>query len=272
MHDALLGLGFVTPAEAARNDGWPAHLDALARDARATRVSIKPASLAPGASPTTGCEIWVAAERLPQLQALFEHVELAPPIAAPDEFARRAWTREAALTEIVRSRLEGLGPVTSESIAASICVPVDEIDAALATLATQGVAIAGAFTPSGPPNEWCDRALLARIHRYTVQRLRQEIEPVSTQDFMRFLFRWQHLRSERAPGRTRRARRGDQPAAGFRSARRGVGVGAAARASRRLRHDMARRLCLSGRAVWTRLTLPAGASTAGTQDPSARHP
>jgi ATP-dependent Lhr-like helicase len=45
----------------------------------------------------------------------------------------------------------------------------------------------------GKPTEWCDRALLARIHRYTVRRLRAEIEPVSPADFMRFLFKWQHV-------------------------------------------------------------------------------
>jgi len=41
--------------------------------------------------------------------------------------------------------------------------------------------------------QWCERHLLARIHRYTVKRLRREIEPVALQDFMRFLFDWQHL-------------------------------------------------------------------------------
>jgi ATP-dependent Lhr-like helicase len=44
--------------------------------------------------------------------------------------------------------------------------------------------------------EWCNRRLLARIHRLTIGRLRREIEPVTTADFMRFLFSWQHA----APG------------------------------------------------------------------------
>src|SRR5207344_2490047 len=68
-----------------------------------------------------------------------------------------------------------------------------DIEMALAMLAAKGVAMSGVFTPTALTPEWCDRALLARIHRYTVQRLRKEIEPVTTQDFMRFLFRWQHL-------------------------------------------------------------------------------
>ena len=44
--------------------------------------------------------------------------------------------------------------------------------------------------------EWCDRRLLARIHRYTLNRLRAEIEPVSAADFMRFLLHWQHVAGE----------------------------------------------------------------------------
>src|SRR5262249_36855084 len=154
---------------------------------RATHAWIQPTTA------VAACDFWVAAERLPQVQSIFGEVALTPLIAAPEEFARKRWTRESALVEIVRSRLEGLGPVTIESLARSMCIAVDEIDRGLAALAAQGVAMKGAFTPAGPSQEWCDRALLARIHRYTVQRLRQEIEPVSTQDFMRFLFRWQHL-------------------------------------------------------------------------------
>ena len=46
-----------------------------------------------------------------------------------------------------------------------------------------------------PTHEWCDRRLLARIHRYTLNRLRAEIEPVTPADFMRFLFAWQHVAS-----------------------------------------------------------------------------
>ncbi len=40
---------------------------------------------------------------------------------------------------------------------------------------------------------WCERRLLARIQRYTLDRLRQEIEPVTPAAFLRFLACWQHL-------------------------------------------------------------------------------
>ena len=43
---------------------------------------------------------------------------------------------------------------------------------------------------------WCDRRLLARIHRYTLDRLRREIAPVTAAQFVRFLARWQHAGEE----------------------------------------------------------------------------
>src|SRR5436309_2615880 len=76
MHDALLGLGFVTEQEAGTNDGWAAHLAALATDRRATQLEI-----------AEGIRIWVAAERLPQFEAAYPLAHRAPPIEAPEEFA-----------------------------------------------------------------------------------------------------------------------------------------------------------------------------------------
>ncbi len=64
---------------------------------------------------------------------------------------------------------------------------------ALAALEGEGVVLRGGFTPEADTLEWCDRRLLARIHRYTLNRLRAEIEPVSAADFMRFLFAWQRV-------------------------------------------------------------------------------
>ena len=40
---------------------------------------------------------------------------------------------------------------------------------------------------------WCERRLLARIHRYTLDRLRQEIQPVTASEFLQFLACWQHV-------------------------------------------------------------------------------
>jgi len=74
----------------------------------------------------------------------------------------------------------------------------EHIDGALLALETEGKLLRGRFTPASAMDalEWCDRRLLARIHRYTLNRLRAEIEPVSAADFMRFLLHWQHAAGE----------------------------------------------------------------------------
>ena len=107
---------------------------------------------------------------------------------------RQETSAENVLIEIVRGRLEGLGPTRAVSIAATLGLPVAGIDAALAALQAEGFAMRGAFTPpAGAADEWCERRLLARIHRYTVRRLRAEIEPIEARDFLRFLFEWQRV-------------------------------------------------------------------------------
>ena len=58
-------------------------------------------------------------------------------------------------------------------------------------LEADGVVLRGRFTPGVDGEEWCERRLLARIHRATLGRLRREIDPVSVADFTRFLLRWQ---------------------------------------------------------------------------------
>src|SRR5262249_23887057 len=68
-----------------------------------------------------------------------------------------------------------------------------DIAAPLAALEAEGFAMRGRFTPDADTEEWCERRLLARIHRYTVGRLRAEIQPVAARDFLRFLFGWQRV-------------------------------------------------------------------------------
>src|SRR6185503_16134679 len=136
---------------------------------------------------------WVAAERLPEFAAIEPGARTEPAIDAPAEYAKKGWAREEALVEIVRGRLEGLGPVTAATLAAGIGVPVADVELALLALETEGFAMRGSYTPGAAGNEWCERRLLARIHRYTLTRLRKEIEPVSAADFMRFLFGWQRV-------------------------------------------------------------------------------
>jgi ATP-dependent helicase Lhr and Lhr-like helicase len=189
LHDALGWLGLITAWEVTVQPHWPALLETLMREKRVARV------LPAGAAEDAG--FIVAAERLPEIQAVHPPARIEPPLLVPAEYAK-AWTREAALVEIVRGRLEGLGPVTAAQLAADIAVTVSDVDLALLALEGEGFVMRGSFTPEGGV-EWCERRLLARITRYTVKRLRGEIEPVSAADYMRFLIDWQHV-GERMEG------------------------------------------------------------------------
>jgi ATP-dependent Lhr-like helicase len=181
MHEALNALGLVTAGEAAANEGWAAWLIALAADGRATRLAID------------GDGLWVAAERLMQARTLYPGTPTEPSIEPPAGYTDAPASREAALQDLLRARLGGLGPVVEATLAAQLHLPASEIAIALAALQAEGALLQGHFTPGTAAPEWCERHLLARIHRYTLKRLRREIEPVEPRDFMRFLFDWQHV-------------------------------------------------------------------------------
>jgi ATP-dependent Lhr-like helicase len=181
LHDALVTFGFLTAAEA--RPGWAAHLDELIAAGRAAR-------LRPGPS---GPELWVAAERLLALRALHPAAAIEPELTLPARLAAESWSFEDAALELVRGRLECAGPTTCRELAASAGLDEGAVEVALARLEGQGFVLRGRFTPGAPAEEWCERRLLARIHRRTLHRLRREIEPVSATDFMRFLLAWQRV-------------------------------------------------------------------------------
>ena len=142
--------------------------------------------------------LWLAAERLREFLAVFPDADLEPGSAAPA--GGETPSREAALRELIRSRLETSGPVTVQSLAAPLGLTPSEIEAALLALEAEGTVMRGRYTPDATQTEWCERRLLARIHRYTLKRLRSEIEPVAPADYLRFLFEWHGLGVERAEG------------------------------------------------------------------------
>lgn len=179
MHEALMGLACVTQAEARQQAGWPDWLDALARSGRATRMQTG-----------SGDILWLPLERVACLRAAYPQAGFVPALKAPESCA---WDRDHAIVEIVRARLSGFGPQPLSSISQALGLQAAAVAAALARLETEGYVMRGRFTPGTASEEWCERHLLARIHRYTIKRLRREIEPVERQDFMRFLFDWQHL-------------------------------------------------------------------------------
>src|SRR5882672_7951921 len=209
LHDALMQPGFITVEEGRRNK-WQSLFDELVSARRA--CVLRPSQV----NNLGHTDLWVAAERLPQLLAIHPAALLTPSIDPPASYANKAWTFEDALVEILRGRLDGLGPVTVSNLAASFSLTSSQIEAALMKLESEGFAMRGQFTPDtgrdaggpqagmpalpGPalpgsalPEEWCSRRLLARIHSYTLNRLRKEIEPVSAADFMRFLLVWQKV-------------------------------------------------------------------------------
>jgi len=143
-----------------------------------------------------GFALWVAAEALPMWRAVHPDATSHPPIEAPAEFAAKAWTREDVLVEILRARVGCTGPIRASDLAHTFDVRDSDIAIALAALEREGCAMRGRFTPDASDEEWCDRHLLARIHRRTLQRLRREIEPVAPRDFLRFLIDWQHIAPE----------------------------------------------------------------------------
>ena len=183
LHDALVILGFVTEQEGenGRLNANVTHL--LSQLKQAKRVTAM--TLAHGK------RLWIAAERLEEFQFLFPEAECVPailPIRGSKPLAK-----DIVLKEILRSRLEGLGPVTAEQLAEPLELPVSQVEQGLLALEQQGIVLRGQYTYKTQTTEWCERGLLARMHRYTLKQLRREIEPVAPADFMRFLFRWHGL-------------------------------------------------------------------------------
>ncbi|MBN8229257.1 DEAD/DEAH box helicase [Corallococcus macrosporus] len=185
LHDALLQLVLVRASEVPR--GLEAGLFKQGRVAWLERQ---------------GGRFLVSAERGNAVRALFPDA-VTQPVLPVLEYDRPV-ERDAAVLQVVRGRMELVGPTTVTELARLTLLDPDDINLALHNLESQGSVLRGQFraredvpvaqdADGSPVLEWCDRRLLQRIHRLTVGRLRREIEPLSPQDFMRFLFRWHHL-------------------------------------------------------------------------------
>ena len=246
LHDALLALGAMTADEIAAG-GWQSLIADLAGQRRAGELTH-----------ASGSRLWVAVERLPMLRAIHPDATGGEDLLVPVEFARCAWTAEAALIELLRGRLQGLGPLTAAALAMPLGVGAHAVLQALAALEAEGFVLRGRYTggagdPQADP-EWCERRVLARIHRRTVNRLRAEIAPVPLATYLRFLLAWQHVGADQRLG-------GEQAAAAILEQLEGFPVDAAAWEQEVLpariddySRDQIDRLCLSGRWSWLRLT------------------
>ena len=178
LHDGLLLAGFITEQEALSSDPcWVEIFNSLQVQKRAVRLKLPSAVW------------WVAIERLTEIQVLHPNVSIPEDLTIPEKFNQQTESAEKCLVEVLRSRLEVLGPVTTSDLAADLALSHSKIEVALLSLEQEGFVFRGNFS-SPKSSEWCERRLLARIHRYTLKKLRQEIAPVSAADFMRYLFEW----------------------------------------------------------------------------------
>jgi ATP-dependent Lhr-like helicase len=190
LHDGLLQLGFLTREEystgtsstgTASPANWDKWFQALAGDLRASHVELG------------GANWWVATERLEEFCAVHPEALLTPDPAAV--YPRVETGRDQALIELLRSRLSGLGPVDALTLADDFSLPPAEINSALIALQTEGYAMVMENGRAGesPEKTWCERRLLARIHRYSRERRRKAARPVPPAAFMRFLLNWHGL-------------------------------------------------------------------------------
>ena len=158
-------------------------------------------------------EALVAAERITVATAALPDVRFYPQL--PPLCGDTQPEPEDAIRAIVQGWMECLGPTTTTALAALLGLAETKVEAALLRLESEGVVLRGSFIPSSRPHpsplpkgegeespnprrpqDWCERRLLARIHRLTIGRLRKEIEAVSAADFIRFLLRWQHVQPD----------------------------------------------------------------------------
>jgi ATP-dependent Lhr-like helicase len=265
LHDALLTLVWVPVREASR---WAAFFPTLVLDHRAMALD--------GGRRTPMCEEgealgWVAAEHREAVEAMFKDGD------------------EGVVDAVLLGWMEAIGPTTTGELARRLLLPPDWVNEGMLRLESQGQVIRGRFRPihptepvqsnsqdsgAGPALEWCHRRLLARIHRLTVGKLRKEVQPVTTAEFMQFLLQWQHV----AGGARRHGEAGlleiVKQLAGFEAA-------ASSWEAHLLRVRMAKyepelldRLCLSGAVSWGRLSLhprlTLGLGAAAAQEPLRR--
>ncbi|WP_313486228.1 DEAD/DEAH box helicase [Stutzerimonas kunmingensis] len=249
LHEALTALGCIAEAETAAQPQWSEWLAELARGGRATRMEVAHDRV-----------LWLPLERLMLLRAVYPQAPFQPHLQAPGGYDQPI-EEEAALVELIRARLSGFGPLPVALIARPLALPASAVAAALVRLESQGYVMRGRFSAGAVEEEWCERHLLARIHRSTVKRLRREIEPVERVDFMRFLADWQHLSATtRMQGREALATVVEQ-LEGFQAA---AAAWEADLLPARLKDyggTWLDELCRSGRIVWTRLAGRLRAST-----------
>jgi len=189
LHDALLtllaipdnaaaGLSSGDHGSAPTTNPWSGYFEQLQQQRRAARARVQDRYL------------WVAAEKLSSFRTLYPEAEFEAPIASAE---RETLSADDARLAMVAGWMMHSGPVAASQLASALVQPVSDIDIALLRLESKGSILRGKFARRDGVTEWCDRRLLARIHRLTLGVLRQQIQPVTPAQFMRWLPRWQHV-------------------------------------------------------------------------------
>ena len=192
MHDTLVSLGYMNSSEAVSQTEshlcqfseklWQSFFEQLVADKRATRLTTR-----------SGYELWVAAERLDEMKLVHPNCEITPQIESASIVSKSVVDSSDALVSLIRGRMELVGPATTSRIAQSIDLPVATVEMALVRLESEGSVMKGNFMGNSEQSEWCERHFLSRIHKTTISGLRNQIKPINTAEYIRYLTQWLRL-------------------------------------------------------------------------------
>jgi ATP-dependent helicase Lhr and Lhr-like helicase len=159
---------------------WTTFFDELSSAGRATRTFARDRAY------------WVAAEKAASFASILPEARFDSPLSDVEKLPS---SREDAVLACVAGWMAHVGPATATDLSNLLGLEVGDVEKAFLRLEAGGSILRGQFTNSGSI-EWCERRLLARVHRLTLGSLRSQIQPLTAAQFMRWLLRWQHL----APG------------------------------------------------------------------------
>ncbi len=187
LHDALLVHACLTEAEALgkREENAKQWFSELIQTSRACRLIIN-----------NNATLWVATERLILLEKVYPDARKEPALKALDDSVQ--YTDESARVELLRARLQALGPCSVLKLATDLQLLESQVSAALLSLEQEGFVMQGHF--DSDDTQWCERSLVTRINRYSLNSIRKQSTSVSPESYMKFLFDWHNTGDEKARG------------------------------------------------------------------------
>ncbi len=139
-------------------------------------------------------QFWLAVEKAKTFATIYPNAVMQHKLK---DIEQKTFEREEAIVMMIRGWMLHLGPTTNEELGEITRLTSSEVEQALLKIEATGQILRGHFRyVDKNQTEWCERRLLARIHRRTLAKLRKEIEPVTSTQFINWLLEWQHV----APG------------------------------------------------------------------------